>query len=197
MVSLSIYSCIICGASRERKIPFCTHCLKVATKEMGRIPQHSYPFPLTTLFSWNQSNHRFVQKLTYQMKGNGVHSLWKWFALGLVQKGDVQVLPTAVVPCPSREGAYWDHSSLFAKEVSRVLGIPLVRALRFSDASKLKQKSLSLKERKVLKFKALKEIEGPILFVDDVVTSGSTAVAAREALKSSYFFEVWAISCRE
>lgn len=89
---------------------------------------------------------------------------------------------TIIVPAPARRTPHRDHAWFLASALSEILGLPLQSAIaRISDKE---QKVLSKYEREHLHFKKVEKNskDRPILFVDDLITTGSTVRAARNTL---------------
>lgn len=95
---------------------------------------------------------------------------------------------TIIVPAPARGSFHRDHAWFLASALSEVLGLPLQLAIeRISDKE---QKMLSKYEREHLHFRKVEKIsqDRPILFVDDLITTGSTVRAARNTLGKRHPF---------
>lgn len=91
---------------------------------------------------------------------------------------------TLIVPAPSRILNEIDHAWELAHALSQTLDLPMVPLLaRESDKE---QKSLKREERLQIRMRKVKTLPSHqnILFVDDLITTGSTAQAARRALGS-------------
>lgn len=105
--------------------------------------------------------------------------------------------PVFVVPAPSRRGPQRDHAMALAEALVELSGWNLKNVLRFQipegGAQKTK-KAWQRSERRFIAVEDLKAQGGTILFVDDVVTTGSTARAAWLALREPSEFEVWSVA---
>lgn len=112
---------------------------------------------------------------------------------------------TLIVPPSSRESAF-DHSWAWGCALSEVLGLRIESPFEFATEGKTNsldslapQKRLKVGDRFKRQFKlkeGIRPFSSKIVFVDDLITSGATAMAAQKALKSSVDFEVWTIARR-
>jgi predicted amidophosphoribosyltransferase len=104
-----------------------------------------------------------------------------------------------LIPAPPRSKSQWDHARRLAQGLSNLTGFPLSAPLRRGAAGG-GQKSKSAQERRELAL----EIDGNLddfnglrpVFVDDIVTTGATAQAAKVALRTQSPFTVLALYCR-
>lgn len=101
-------------------------------------------------------------------------------------------LPTdlsAVVPVPSPRARLrfrgYNPVALLAKPLALSLGVPLRHALECS--SRLSAKSLTGVQRREagVRFSACSSLQGHVLLVDDVVTTGSTATECAQRLREA------------
>lgn len=109
--------------------------------------------------------------------------------------------PIVWVLPPSRSGGM-DHAGVLGAELWK--NFPesqLIRMKASENRGASNQKAKSLEERSALRFAPL-ELPNDVLsqarfvFVDDVVTSGATAMAAYMALGDPRRFEAWALAVR-
>ncbi len=84
----------------------------------------------------------------------------------------------ALVPVPAdqrrRRRRGYDLPELLARRVSRRLGVPLGQPLRRVDRGSQRGRG-GLDRRRVSGYEAIRSIQGRVLLIDDVVTTGSTA----------------------
>jgi ComF family protein len=102
----------------------------------------------------------------------------------------------AVVPAPSTRASLWRRgfsaASILAASVSRVSGIPRREVLR--RASGRRQAGLGRRARRANlkgKVRAVQDVEGRVLLIDDVVTTGATADACVRELLGGGAQSVW------
>lgn len=120
--------------------------------------------------------------------------------------------PTIIIPSPARLNGARDHAFCLAEALSEETGWSLLNLLEFQNLDEKTQKSKGIHLRTQRAFKVRQRSEvlssnegelpdnikdlhyGTIIFIDDVVTTGSTAMAAWKALKKPPHFEVWCMA---
>lgn len=96
---------------------------------------------------------------------------------------------------PSRGGEVRDHAHGLAHAWSEVLGTKIMPVVLANK--KVKQARQKLGARKKIQFiKLSKTVKGRVLFVDDILTTGSSAKAARKAVSSLEIFAIWTVFYR-
>lgn len=120
--------------------------------------------------------------------------------------------PIIIIPSPARIIGTRDHAFCLAEALSHETGWVLLNLLEFQNLDEKTQKSkgIHLRAQRTFKIRQRSEIissnygehpdnikdlhYGTIIFIDDVVTTGSTAMAAWKALKKPPRFEVWCMA---
>lgn len=149
------------------------------------------------LFSWYPDRDRQVSKLLLSLKGGRIRAaIDHYVACFCSQISSGKGLKNAIlVPCPSFEKA--DHASALAESFGRVLNLPVKRILK-KERSPGPQKGLIRSQRFCLKMVATEEIAyRHVIFIDDILTTGGTAAAAKHALGLKGGFEVWCLGRRQ
>lgn len=103
-----------------------------------------------------------------------------------------------LVPAPPRRQGHRDHAHIWAEALARSSGWPVLTCLDREGGGGVKQRWLSRGERLQVRMRARSRLEPgrPVVFVDDVVTSGATAHAAFRALREPRPFLVIAAAYR-
>lgn len=222
---LSLRLCYKCRSLfSPTRMFFCSKCfseLLTNHPQRGPIPERFYGLECYTLFNW-KAGDRCLGPLLYSLKGGQWHStttlgyLAKEFGHKRSPYGVVN--NPLLVPAPAATEDGQDHAYRWASALQRVWGGEIVQPLaRLPDYKS--QKRLKATQRESAKFSWKKtwtpERWGemakhrPIIFADDVLTTGSTAREIYYHLMSRSTgpadsanipqqpgFEVWTIACR-
>lgn len=192
-------SCAACTSFLPPVDVFCDECwerlARIRNRHEGKrsLFQGGYAFPVYSLFTWTPETETLVKPLVYSLK-NGwapsvVERLAEWFSYERASFGLVRA--DAVVPAP---GSGFDHAKTWAEALSRGIGRSTVDVLQKVPDQVRNQRTLRAEERAGLRFRlvgAQNAYRGPFAFADDVITTGSTAMAAYMALEDPRDFEVW------
>ena len=198
--------CCICSSPTFQISHLCNKC----QSSVGSIIAESY---LTNnylsddcrgflLISLGSYRNIIFRKWIMALKGGDNKKDFKLVVFQLIKKRQTYdkiflKFPVLIVPAPSRVFKRRDHSSCLAEALSLITGWELANILVYDDFDQSAQKTKGALERENRKFKASMPItgfNGTLIFVDDVVTTGSTAVAAWNALGKPRNFEVWCIA---
>lgn len=186
-------SCPRCGAPFGRVA--CTECNPLALKRLGRNELPYQSCTSATIFAAETAT------IVRQYKDGGetrlASAMAKMLARALppsLEVGGVTFVP-ATKNAIRRRG--FDHGFLFAEELGRYLGKPVVETLK--NPSTADQRKLSREERvanlsgsfpATADAKELARLAPAVLIIDDVYTTGSTLCAATDALSAAGFSEV-------
>ena len=210
--------CAVCGSARPPIKWLCSFCLKklssffIEPKNMIRL---QFSFRHARLIDWSSKNDYFIRSVIKSLKGRVNSPLFSLLAgeFFLRLKKIPMVLndrPFVFVPCPPKESLFsfrflrktllFDHGFFWAKALSEQTGWP-VRSLLSRPLENKSQKKKSITGRRQAVFladpKELSLKNHSMIFADDVVTSGATALAAKRALKSPAPFMVWSLFWRK
>ena len=158
--------------------------------------------PVYSLFRWGTGvDGENVQLLIAALKGdNGSRAfrhLASEFSLLRCKKeeacGDI-----VFCPAPAAIAGQIDHAYLWAEALAHQWGVSMVNILK--RGSLRTQKTLDVDQRRETTMELWEGHSVPegakIIFVDDVITTGSTARAAWSVLGKPRRFEVWTVACR-
>lgn len=185
----SLYSpgCLHCGSFLVEPSLFCRYCYthfvapRISATEW-RIENIRHVF----LFEWKKRDEVFLSQLVYRLKSAQSPQAIKFYASLLADKLiELNRINSfaAFVPIPGSTNSRI-HSDLLAEELSQQTGIVTVRVLeRVNEAAQ--QKTLTSRERRLtnpfrVKPEANEEFtlkffkESPVIFVDDVLTTGQS-----------------------
>lgn len=210
-------SCAICTTTLPPIDLVCDVCWAKLFRFRNRGPdllQSSYPFPVYSLFTWTEETEALVKPFIYGFKKGRSVSAAKDLALEfMLERQDAGELARnrVLIPPPSNS---FDHGDLWTKSLSERCHSPTWPVLRTSGSltapngseKRVKsQKLLSRTERgdrryeireQIAGFWPLENESGRLIFADDVITTGSTAMAAYMALGDPVDFEVWTLVAR-
>lgn len=201
----------VCRACRERityvKEPACKQCGKPLEESRREL-----------CGDCARKNHEFIQgKALWVYKGAVKESIYRLkygnrreYAISYAQEMAIRygswirrMQPEAIVPVPLhrkrlRQRGY-NQAELIAKELGRLLEIPVRTDLLVRCVNTRPQKELNDKERKNNLKKAFKIREDGVqlecvLLVDDIYTTGSTMNGAAQALKEAEVPRIYGIS---
>lgn len=219
-------SCSICASTLPPVDLMCESCWQTFETNMNygdNLLQSGYPFPVYSLMTWNEPNDRLARlTIKGQKQGNAYQATRKLMELFSFQRQwpKENGLPIFVHP-PSASGRP-DHSALLATQLACIWGgLPLAlqwkkstkepiasgplgglsHALAKARLTAINQKDRSATERSERRFEELDMATFTLpstrwIFVDDVITTGATAMAAYMALGSPECFETWTLVCR-
>lgn len=176
----------------------CKKCwTELLSESECNLSSHNYPFQVYRLWVWSGINQRlylFLHSLKNGWAQKVLKDLAQYF---LAQRTIEQDFKSAViVPSPRKTGQKKDHAMVFAKHLSEQSSIPLKDILQRGSNQEF-QKQKTLQERSQVKMNLLQQesLEN-VIFVDDVITSGSTVMAAYKALGFPRNFQVWVLAER-
>jgi predicted amidophosphoribosyltransferase len=121
-----------------------------------------------------------------------------WVRKSVLVRSNSLKPPVVLIPCPSRKKGERDHAFALAQALSAVTQWPVKTNLIVLAQDGRSQKQKGRLERTERRFLAQESpdlsVYGTIIFIDDVVTTGSTVEAAWKALHRPENFEVWCVA---
>lgn len=127
----------------------------------------------TVLCSYEGVGADLIRSIKDQNKRQGLTALVSALASSLSSDFDA-IIPVPAQPARRRERGY-DVPELMSSRLSRRIGVPVLHGLaRVDDGS---QRDRGRVERQSVEFRATSRVPERVLLVDDVITTGATAVA--------------------
>lgn len=198
--------CLHCGSLQCSGVRLCRHCF-VTLKRFQKEQLYSYieaPYPIYAQYEWNPEESDILSTFFLSLKGSRSETSWQELAPLFVQRRlsrETVNLPMRIVPAPSSTGQM-DHAFFWGQALAKQLQAELVSCL--VKTQKNHQRGASRRQRQRLridvdeKYSDLLKDPTEVLwiFTDDILTTGSTAHAAYEALGCPPHFEVWVLGRR-
>lgn len=169
--------CSVCGA---RAHGICRSC--VAGLSSGKAPPLLGIARATVLCDYDGVGAKLVQAIKYQNRRQGLSVLVDALGAALLSRSEVGFDLIVAVPAhPRRFRKRGYHvPDLMAERLSKALAVPVQNPLtRVDDGCQLGR---GRSERTAVEFRAVSRVPERVLLVDDVVTTGATAVACSVAL---------------
>ncbi len=195
--------CLVCSEFSPPVDIFCNSCwlnYYELTQSKRNSRSENYKFPLHRLWVWNELSDQYVRPVVYNLKKGHDHELFVKLAqmfLSKVSFSQYKDENLIFIPAPAKYPKL-NHALYFARGLSEVTGRPYFDVLKESLQKKVSQKNLTRIRRQnrkmFLKLSLKRGNRTRFIFVDDVVTSGSTAEAAYRALGQPKKFDVWVLA---
>ena len=177
---------------------FCQRCW--FELEKNKVASHTviYKTPevlVRPLFIW-KDKESIVGDLIHGLKGGTPRNVLDRLSVEISMRSFTKE-SAIIVPVPSSKVGEKDHSYYIAKCISETLGFELWDGLLWKNKDR-NQKFLNKTERFEIEMTKTKILprKTRVILIDDLVTTGATAIAARKAIKSLNQIEVWALACR-
>lgn len=188
-------ACPGCGSQLGAQAGLCLKCRAgLSARVESHSPLRSHVAPhLVTLGEYRGVRRRAVRALKFGRVRDLAGVLGVALAGGVPAGWNIQaVVPVPLHPARQRQRGF-NQAELLAQAIAGALRVPCVSALSRTRATgqQAKQRA-SGRDHMHGAFAARVILPGPVLLVDDVLTSGSTLVACQEALLESGVAEVYA-----
>lgn len=188
MRALSLLAPPFCAACRmpvARRAVLCGPCRSA----VGHLPAHA--ISLAGLEVWAPVRYEGPARAVVRgLKFAGALALADHMAAAIAARAPTGLLAAPLVPVPSppdrRRRRGFCHAELLAAALGRRSGLPIMAPLMRQDA-RVRQVGRARAERLRAppRFRALRGGFGPVVLVDDVVTTGATVRAASESLREA------------
>ncbi len=210
---LGLDGCLFCGSLVPSSDGLCLHCSAELWRWSGRKEiffQQRHKLAVYSLFTWYPNRQAVLSTLLTALKGEKCKDLWRTYAEEFWRRylasnpPSENRKPWLIVPCPSRSKKE-DHAALFAKGLAEASGAAVYFCLATRDKGR-SQKTKSRIERLRAEFDWSENFSRNqfralcsgkrVIFVDDVFTTGGTALAAWKALGKPKDFTIWTLAQR-
>ncbi|CAM3773205.1 amidophosphoribosyltransferase [Deinococcus frigens] len=189
-------ACPGCGAQLGAEVGLCRACRAgLHARVESHSPLRPHPEPhLLTLGRYRGVGRRAVRALKFGGARDLAGVLGQALAAGVPPDWDVgAVVPVPLHPSRQRQRGY-NQAELLAREVARHLQIPCVDALSRTRATRQQARQHAAGRYEMAGAFAVKTgrlPSGPLLLVDDVMTSGSTLQACQDVLHAAGAAEIY------
>lgn len=185
--------CLSCHQLNIKNRILCDFCWNVIAPYCGQHQQIIEHIRFHSYINWQAEKSDLISKLALSLKENQNHRQWYFLAYNILKHNpQINITNrTCFVPAPARKQKFKDHAFLLCQTLSEISHRPMQQLL-IRDEQKDEQKTRSLSERKKIKHLLIENItnKNDVIFVDDVVTTGSTALAAYQALEKPENYQV-------
>jgi len=197
-----IRACAVCQTYFPPTDWLCSFCWKVLEREylhsryIYRVEKKLSHF---RLLDWHPDNYQTVKSFVYSLKQGGPDFLFKRLALEMFSRlvhfnlWNKQTIPI-FVPAPFRKVNQKDHAGQLAHALSYYFGGNVCDLLKRSEnydsqKNKTRRQRVKIELQKILSIPS----DRTIVFVDDVLTTGSTARAAFQTLNCPKKFFIFTL----
>ncbi len=203
MFLLGLRACLNCGSFAVQKSFLCTYCESklLDANFCGLEQSNEKGLSVYSLFDWAPQQSDLLSNLLLSLKGPNQAAAWAgwskhfWLqrALHLSHEG-----PIVFIPAASSSGKT-DHAAHFSQALAQLSGGGWMNVLQ--KTTKSHQKHQNRDQRAGVNIGCHVKnaaISNEVLYVlvDDVLTTGSTALSSFEALGKPKNFEVWSLAKR-
>ncbi len=189
-------ACPGCGAQLGQEVGLCRVCraaLHARVESYSPLRPHPEPH-LLSLGRYRGVGRRAVRALKFGGARELAGVLGEALAAGIPANWAIgAVIPVPLHPSRQRQRGY-NQAELLASEVARRLDIPSVDALSRIRATRQQARQHAAGRNEMAGAFVVKPGQlptGPLLLVDDVMTSGSTLLACQEALYAAGASEIF------
>ncbi len=191
------HACLVCGITFGTKSGLCGHCAPKLFALREPTARCERGLETRSLFAWQRDGYPAHRSIVHQLKGQEDPEAWLEFAAWMVQVMELNPgrRRRVLVPVPSKG---LNHALGWARALSHWTGWPVADVLEKEDGRQ--NKTLNRYDRGRRRFRPKAETSGneytDAVIVDDIVTTGATALAAFRALGRPRKCEVWCLMDR-
>ena len=187
--------CAYCGFFWEPIDIFCNTCWQKLSFQKTKDPAFlakNVSFKTYSLYAWSFGEEKLLKNLIYSLKGGGLSEVFGYLAYEMSLHFHDSLKPEVFLCAPGKKE---DHSESLAKALAGIWKVPYYKI--FYKTKKVRQKNQKRSERAKLAFKVKtfnqEILTKNIVFVDDLQTTGATALAAYQALGKPAYFQSWVL----
>jgi ComF family protein len=177
--------CAACGLPTGHGAVLCPGC-RSALEHLGPAPARLAGVSVWAAVAYEGPARALVRRLKF----HGATALAGHMAATMAANAPAGLLEHPLVPVPSprrrRRRRGFCHAALLAQALGDRTGLPVLELLdRPGDARRQVGRARSQRLRTPPRFAALRVAPGPVVLVDDVVTTGATLGACAHALREA------------
>ncbi len=203
----SIRSCANCGFIQTKpRTLLCEYCFQVVMNRRAIKPNvmlyKANAIKTYSLFEWCPNECNALSTLALVLKGKAPEKTWQEYAALFVNfRMSLANLPDdpIFVPCASSTKSK-DHAWYFARALSELTKSPLMPLLSRGDAHHFRKATKADREAHFeSRFQFSENItqadyqKRNIIFVDDIITTGTTVKSAYASFQEAESFEAWSL----
>ena len=199
--------CLHCGSFRTETGLLCRPCSEALDLYAAQPRVRTNGTQMWSLYEWQPGQSDMLSSLILNLKGGYNRQAWEHYAKLLAKKRWVYShseisRPMRIVPAPARSEGAKDHAVYWALSLAHEMSAEFTPCLRRTTHQH--QRKMDRGARGLLTLELNEKYTGLFegysnylwIFADDVLTTGSTAQAAYEALGKPPHFEIWTLARR-
>ncbi|ELL1631815.1 ComF family protein [Campylobacter upsaliensis] len=173
-------------------LAFCDSCLKELSEQSWGVRNLENDFKVYYFYKYSEIKHllhskhkfygyfvfKFLAKLTFAK----FHQIFK-----------PQTKLNAIALDDRVEKGLYSHAAILARALKSPFIKPVFAALHAQNKVSYSGKSLEFRRKNKRNFKLLKEIKYPVILVDDIITTGSSILEAKEILEKNKICVLFAL----